>query len=212
MNHLCKNDDCLTCQLGFLFNNIYICKSKKISKTTATTNFIRILRKNENAILFGLIEKKNNFINETSLKLINFNRFITSLIYNEMIDDSIYTSKISNFKKLYTDIIKSKTNFIDQLLGSDISTILKCSSCQTEIKKEQHVFIYPLATSTGLNNKSFESILYRTFNNHEKIKTWCITCNKFKQLEKYSKLLNYPNIFNFEISLDEKVINNFIKF
>jgi PAB-dependent poly(A)-specific ribonuclease subunit 2 len=197
LNHLCKKEFCLCCELGFLFHML----DTGPGQPTQASNFLRTFRQIPQgqcipinfsyvvAAALGLLE--NPVDDQISLIRLmeNFNRFILEQLHKESISNKIQYA------------YNPQVAIIEKLFGSNSLSSSKCLSCKHIATRETTSFQYDMivndVTSTMSKNSlndTFAGLLKATLIRESHTKAWCEKCARYQLTEQKRTILSLPNI------------------
>jgi len=210
MSHSCEDSECITCQLGFLFDMMQKkqehFKEKWCNMTCFPGNFMRILNRrlsrqerNEGSKLF---DDKNH--NDTP----NVIHFLISTVSQELSRDENYPipNKYPHVIPAQMQVLAQqsstteKKNLLELLLSSQLGIRHRCTKCFAERYHESKRMFYRISLSSP--NCSFEQAIQNSISNSrvENIKRRCNHCDRLCPFENISKCVTLPNMLCFVFS------------
>lgn len=182
LNHLCKREFCLSCELGFLFHMLDNANNTGYI-TCQASNFLRSFRQIPQASGLGLTETPADDQKSLVRLMENFNRFILEQLHQESISNpNVDESHISH------------QQIIDQLFGATSRSHSKCLSCKHETRRETRSFQYDMVYQDTANEESFASLLKSSLYRETQTKAWCERCARYQLTEQHRELTSFPNI------------------
>lgn len=187
LNHLCKKEFCLSCELGFLF---YMLDHSEEMNCQAS-NFLRSFRQIPQATGLGLTETPADDQISLVRLMENFNRFIFEQLHKE---------SSQNPPMFPSEIFTSFPPIIDQVFGTTGISHNKCLSCKFETRRETSSFQFDLVlpeqtpTNPSGSEATFLSVLHNTLKRETHTKAWCEKCARYQLTEQRREITNLPNI------------------
>ncbi|CAG8616504.1 10808_t:CDS:10, partial [Acaulospora morrowiae] len=171
----CSKENCLCCELGFLFRMLEDARGRNCQ----ASNFLRAFSTIPQASALGLFEPEEPDEKTTySLLIQNFNRFILEQLHQECNSE--------NNPRLLKSLPLEKTSLsmIQQLLGMQM---VSTSLCKCETRTERHTipFVVDLNYSSnnskgkGSSTKSFVDVLRSSIQRETQPKAWCNKCQQY---------------------------------
>ncbi|QSL66214.1 hypothetical protein MERGE_000589 [Pneumocystis wakefieldiae] len=182
----CIKEDCLLCEMGFLFKMLFDANGQNCQ----ATNFLHVLSTSSQAMSLGLIvdesmEKKISF----SPIIQGLNRFLLEKLNEESLNESLSD--------------QHNTNNISPLAEPNgiFSKIITFCSCGVNSIRNSIIFsidfIYPKITSEkSFSLASFSSILAASINREKQNKAWCSNCHQFRFLTTRRTISSFPCYLN----------------
>jgi hypothetical protein len=200
LNHLCKSEFCLACELGFLFHmleqrNVQVCQA---------SNFLRALRQIPQVLALGLVEPPDAEIDQmTYPRLVQqFTRFL--------------------FEQLHKETTMHGRSICTALFGASTSTRSRCLSCRGETTREASFFDYDIAypdadTAAAANTAaadapssvSFADVLRTTFEKRVRTKTWCERCKQYQLTTQVKRIASLPNSLCLYSAVSPSIMDRF---
>lgn len=182
----CTKEDCLLCEMGFLFKMLLDANGQNCQ----ATNFLHVLSKSSQAMSLGLIidesmEKKTSF----SPVIQGLNRFLL-----EKLSDESLNKHLPNYHNSNNVSPLVKTNGI-------FSKIISFCSCGANSIRNSTIFaidfIYPKINSEkNFPVASFSSILAASINREGQNRAWCPSCHQFRFLTTQRTIGELPCYLN----------------
>ncbi|KAK4519134.1 uncharacterized protein ATC70_009366 [Mucor velutinosus] len=196
----CPKDNCLLCELGFLFRMLEDSKGQNCQ----ATNFLRAFSTIPQASALGLFEPETPNRNLSFSTLMqNFTRFIMEQIHQE---SNVPSANPLISKALVRDIaIHNKTNeeleipsTMQQLFGLQTLSQSKCGSCQAEVSRITYPFVvdmlYPKKNDRKSRKRSFTSILKASMYRENQTKAWCAHCHQYQPTTTKKIICGLPSV------------------
>lgn len=198
----CPKDNCLLCELGFLFRMLEDSKGQNCQ----ATNFLRAFSTIPQASALGLFEPETPNRNLSFSTLMqNFTRFIMEQIHQE---SNIPSANPLISKALIRDIaIKSEEeqektleipSTMQQLFGLQTLSQSKCGSCQEEVSRITYPFVvdmlYPKKNDRKSRKRSFTSILKASMYRENQTKAWCANCHQYQPTTTKKIICGLPGV------------------
>ncbi|KAG2231202.1 hypothetical protein INT48_005923 [Thamnidium elegans] len=197
----CPKDNCLLCELGFLFRMLEDSKGQNCQ----ATNFLRAFSTIPQASALGLFdpETPNRNISFSTL-MQNFTRFIMEQIHQE---SNITTGNPLISKSLVRKIMEKddgevKTleipSTMQQLFGLQTLSQSKCGACQEEVSRITYPFVvdmlYPKKNDRKSRKRSFTSILKASMYRENQTKAWCAICHQYQPTTTKKIICGLPGV------------------
>ncbi|CAO3669082.1 unnamed protein product [Umbelopsis vinacea] len=197
----CQKENCLCCELGFLFRMLEDANGQNCQ----ATNFLRAFRTIPQAGALGLFEPEqpDNTISYSML-IQNFIRFILEQLHQETVvpnANPILLRSIAAEEEATSDLPST----IQQVFGLKTTNYSKCSHCSNEIVRTTYPYVvdimYPkkLASSNvkqdqRIKKRSFASLLKTSINRETKTKAYCVNCQQYQPIATKKLLRELPSI------------------
>ncbi|CAL8113910.1 unnamed protein product [Orchesella dallaii] len=180
LNHLCKREACLSCELGFLFHMLDQSKSIPCSGS----NFLRAFRVVPEASALGLILQESQSKKRSAfLRLIqSWNRFILHQIQTE-VGKTEFDKKGSNGNSCRTtpNPIFPTADSVLKIFVMKQENTNRCTRCGREEKKESEVLLSNMSYSfAGGRHCEFVKILQKSISPEQTTPAWCDKCEKYQ--------------------------------
>ncbi|KAI8384404.1 ubiquitin carboxyl-terminal hydrolase-domain-containing protein [Radiomyces spectabilis] len=154
----CPKENCLLCELGFLFRMLEDSKGQNCQ----ATNFLRAFSTIPQAAALGLFEPETPDRHLSySMLMQNFTRFIMEQLHQE-----------SNQP--------GSNPLISKTLNWNTLSHSKCGSCQHEISRITYPFVVDLLYPKKSKKRSFTSILKASMYRENQTKAWCPSCHSYQ--------------------------------
>ncbi|KAJ3407564.1 poly(A)-specific ribonuclease [Chytridiales sp. JEL 0842] len=206
----CTKENCLCCELGFLFRML----QSSNGANCQATNFLRAFGSSQEASALGVLEPEapsTVTVNYANL-IQNFNRFILEQLHKESLQgggDGKNNSDAGAGSQ-------QKISYMQESVGLEVLNVNKCQ-CQNQESREIHSFVVdmlykktPASAKTAAPQKQdtqFCTILQQSLNRVTHARAWCSSCSKYQQtsterIVKQTKDVVIINLGNF---LDEEL-------
>ncbi|CAG8494661.1 13748_t:CDS:10 [Funneliformis mosseae] len=173
----CTKENCLCCELGFLFRMLEDAKGRNCQ----ASNFLRAFGTIPQVLALGLFEPDEpDEKTPYSMLIQNFNRFILEQLHQEC--------NSNNNPRLLKSLPLEKTplSMIQQLFGMQVASISKCQ-CDTQTDRLTTPFVLDLQFSSKNHKgkeresktKSFVDILRTSIRRETQQKAWCNNCQQY---------------------------------
>ncbi|EPB86120.1 hypothetical protein HMPREF1544_07108 [Mucor circinelloides 1006PhL] len=205
----CPKDNCLLCELGFLFRMLEDSKGQNCQ----ATNFLRAFSTIPQASALGLFEPETPNRNLSFSTLMqNFTRFIMEQIHQESNVPSanplISKALVRNITAMDDDDEgnddKSSTvplevpSTMQQLFGLQTLSSSKCGSCQEQVSRITYPFVvdmlYPKKNDRKSRKRSFTSILKASMYRENQTKAWCTHCHQYQPTTTKKIICGLPGV------------------
>ncbi|KAI8642360.1 ubiquitin carboxyl-terminal hydrolase-domain-containing protein, partial [Parasitella parasitica] len=194
----CPKDNCLLCELGFLFRMLEDSKGQNCQ----ATNFLRAFSTIPQASALGLFEPETPNRNLSFSTLIqNFTRFIMEQIHQE---SNIPSANPLISKALVRNIATKQDGELEipstmqQLFGLQTQSQSKCGSCQEEVSRITYPFVvdmlYPKKNDRKSRKRSFTSILKASMYRENQTKAWCASCHQYQPTTTKKIICGLPGV------------------
>ncbi|CAG8466414.1 17986_t:CDS:10 [Racocetra fulgida] len=166
----CSKENCLCCELGFLFRML----EDAVGRNCQASNFLKAFSTIPQAL--DLFEPdKPDEKSPYSMLIQNFNRFILEQLHQECNSD--------NNPRLLKSLPLEKTSLsvIQQLIGMQMISVNKCQ-CEAETERNITSFVVDLNYSIKDKHtapKSFVDILRSSIRRETQPKAWCNNCQQY---------------------------------
>ncbi|KAJ2956748.1 hypothetical protein NQZ79_g7424 [Umbelopsis isabellina] len=199
----CQKENCLCCELGFLFRMLEDANGQNCQ----ATNFLRAFRTIPQAGALGLFEPEqpDNSISYSML-IQNFIRFILEQLHQETYSPNANPVILPSLTAGIEESNSTDTpSSIQQVFGLKTSNYSKCSHCGNEISRTTYPYVvdimYPkkLATSNvkqdiRIKKRSFASLLKTSINRETKTKAYCVNCQQYQPIGTKKLLRELPSV------------------
>ncbi|KAI7904509.1 ubiquitin carboxyl-terminal hydrolase-domain-containing protein [Cokeromyces recurvatus] len=179
----CPKDNCLLCELGFLFRMLEDSKGQNCQ----ATNFLRAFSTIPQASALGLFEPETSNKNLPFSTLIqNFTRFIMEQIHQE--------SNLSTGNPLISKAFNQTIHFKNdqEPIKLDIpSTMQQLFGLQT---LSQIDMLYPKKNDKKSRKRSFTSILKTSMYRENQTKAWCSNCHQYQPTTTKKIICGLPGV------------------
>ncbi|CAB4393897.1 unnamed protein product [Rhizophagus irregularis] len=173
----CTKENCLCCELGFLFRMLENARGRNCQ----ASNFLRAFSTIPQALALGLFEPDEPDENTPYSMLIqNFNRFILEQLHQEC--------NSNNNPRLLKSLPLEQTShsMIQQLFGMQVASISKCQ-CETQTDRLTTSFVVDLQFSSKSHKgkeresktKAFVDILRTSIQREIQQRAWCNNCQQY---------------------------------
>ncbi|CAG8702572.1 16980_t:CDS:10, partial [Dentiscutata erythropus] len=171
----CSKENCLCCELGFLFRML----EDAVGRNCQASNFLKAFSTIPQALALDLFEPdKPDEKFPYSVLIQNFNRFILEQLHQECNSDN----NPRLLKSLPLD--KTSLSMIQQLLGMQMISVNKCQ-CGTETERNITSFVVDLNYSSKnskdkhTTSRSFVDVLRSSIRRETQPKAWCDNCQQY---------------------------------
>ncbi|KAG0174836.1 poly(A)-specific ribonuclease [Apophysomyces sp. BC1015] len=180
----CAKENCLLCELGFLFRMLEDSKGQNCQ----ATNFLRAFSTIPQAAALGLFEPETPDRNLSySMLMQNFTRFIMEQLHQES-NTPGSNPLISNILHREVDDEKKDSETLpstmQQLFGLQTLSLSKCGGCNQEISRITYPFVvdmlYPKKHHPKSRKRSFTSVLKASMYREGQTKAWCPNCHQYQ--------------------------------
>ncbi|CAG8530129.1 26363_t:CDS:10, partial [Racocetra persica] len=171
----CSKENCLCCELGFLFRML----EDAVGRNCQASNFLKAFSTIPQAVALDLFEPdKPDEKSPYSMLIQSFNRFILEQLHQECNSD--------NNPRLLKSLPLEKTSLsvIQQLFGMQMISVNKC---QCEAETERNIISFVVDLNYSIKNskdkhtapKSFVDILRSSIRRETQPKAWCNNCQQY---------------------------------
>ena len=174
----CLNDNCLLCEMGFLFDML----EKASGQNCQATNFLKTFSSLSHASSLGLLEEQLSSRPLTEM-IQSTNRFLLDKIAAE-------------FRQTSPHI-----NHMDQMLNTVALATIRCAHCTNEMVRpgssRVHELVYPpktLKNHMRIPRPSFSQILKASVERHDQTRGWCDRCKRYQQLATRKSIQGLPAV------------------
>ncbi|KAF2360218.1 PAB-dependent poly(A)-specific ribonuclease subunit PAN2 [Trinorchestia longiramus] len=197
LSHLCSREFCLACELGFLFHMLDI--SMKQGQPCNAANFLRAFRTIPEASAMSLTLSDSDTRAKVNLpsKIMSWNCFVLQQLKNELQCDLKEKAEAAGTPD------EMPSNLIDDVFGSLVSRITRCSRCSHSSTVHTTVLLHSLSLQEimpELRSKTeaeepveFSKVVEAGLCQGSSTQAWCEECNKYQpqqQLRSYQLLPN----------------------
>ncbi|XP_015791797.1 PAN2-PAN3 deadenylation complex catalytic subunit PAN2 isoform X3 [Tetranychus urticae] len=212
LNHLCRREFCLTCELAFLFHMI---DESSFQNPCQATNFLRAFRQMPKASALTLVLPEDDDLR----RKVNFPslaqswwRFILHQLHSELSSPDATTYNKES----------PSTSIITELFGihEKSSYTCKCGHAWEEEKmKYPTTLLHPdnskynnfnkedkAPTNNELQNENypFQELLKKSLNMEQNMSAYCDKCNKFQYVAQKRQIESLPDILSINSALDQE--------
>ncbi|KAI8067921.1 ubiquitin carboxyl-terminal hydrolase-domain-containing protein [Gongronella butleri] len=171
----CEKENCLLCELGFLFRMLEDSKGQNCQ----ATNFLKAFSTIPQASALGLFEPESPTPNISYAMLMqNFTRFILEQLHQEASTNENPT--ILTTAAETDDTSAPVPSTIQQLFGLRTSNQTKCTTCNNEATRVTYPFVVDLLYPKKPKKRSFTSVLKGSMHRETQTKAWCAKCAKYQ--------------------------------
>ncbi len=231
LNHLCnsnkeqekdvetKDEDCLCCELMFLFHMIDIAKHERPAiRSCQSTNFLRVFKQVPEVAALGLLDRqdrKSNKIIETFywflLNYIDAKKMkqpvereeekkqlmpsldALSLSDKEFSNSNSVVEDLFGFEMCHQDYCCNTTNYNEKP---------HCTSRISQVKTIELTYPATINTSTT-PPPSFSTLLFNSLTKSSRVlKTWCKECNGYQLTNQTRRPLSLPKVLNIQCNMN----------
>ncbi|ORZ18884.1 ubiquitin carboxyl-terminal hydrolase-domain-containing protein [Absidia repens] len=213
----CEKENCLLCELGFLFRMLEDSKGQNCQ----ATNFLKAFSTIPQAGALGLFEPETPTRNISYSMLIqNFVRFILEQLHQEantpgsnpvilktlqksaVVDDSVTADTTSETQSSSTTTATTTTqdtnantpSTMQQLFGLQTLTQSKCGSCNNEMSRITYPFAVDLLYPKKQKKRTFTSLLKTSMYRENQTKAWCSNCQKYQSTTTKKIIQGLPSV------------------
>ncbi|CAO3691385.1 unnamed protein product [Rhizopus stolonifer] len=197
----CPKDNCLLCELGFLFRMLEDSKGQNCQ----ATNFLRAFSTIPQANALGLFEPETPIRGLSYSTLIqNFTRFVMEQIHQEANQS---TGNPLIFKPLIRKIVQvpsGETERLDipstmqQLFGLQTVSQSRCGNCLNQVSRMTYPFVvdllYPKKNDRKSRKRTFSSILKASLYRESQTKAWCTNCRQYQPTATKKVICGLPGV------------------
>lgn len=205
LNHCCRNEFCMACELNFLFHMLDISKGMPCQ----ASNFLRAFRTIPEAAALDLIlneadEAKNK---QNLIRIIqSWNRFILQQLHSETVE--ILDDRLDDGETTGGEFDSSHQSIISRLFGTELFTCHRCR-CSREKFVDSTTLLFSLTYPNSLkgSNKttdqtSFGQLLTKSLCLEQTTHAWCEQCEKYQPTVQSRRLKNLPAILSINCGFD----------
>jgi DNA polymerase III epsilon subunit-like protein len=197
LNHVCKTEFCLACELGFLFHML----ESRNAAVCQTSNFLRALRQIPQVAALGLAEPADADVDQmTYPRLVQqFTRFL--------------------FEQLHKETALHGRSICTTLFSATTSTRSRCLSCRSETTRDASFFDYDVAYpdagddaapgAAAPGTASFRDVLSATFEKKVRTKTWCERCKQYQLTTQVKRLASLPGTLCLHTPVSPSLVDRF---
>ncbi|CAO3607066.1 unnamed protein product [Cunninghamella echinulata] len=194
----CEKENCLLCELGFLFRMLEDSKGQNCQ----ATNFLKAFSTIPQANALGLFEPESPTKNISySMLMQNFTRFILEQLHQESNTQPNNPFILNTLKNKHTtndnDEIstpKEVPSTMQQLFGLQTSSQSKCGNCNNEVSRTTYPFVVDLLYPKKSKKRSFTSLLKTSMYRENQTKAWCPICQKYQPTTTKKIIQGLPSI------------------
>ncbi|KAI9313283.1 ubiquitin carboxyl-terminal hydrolase-domain-containing protein [Dichotomocladium elegans] len=188
----CARENCLLCELGFLFRMLEDSKGQNCQ----ATNFLRAFSSFPQAGALGLFEPETPDSKLSySMMIQTFLRFLLEQLHletdtpmNPLISSTILQLEQQDFPMPST---------IQQVFGLQTLTQSRCSSCNHDVSRITYPFVidmlYP-KKDQKMRKRSFTSILKGSMYRENQTKAWCVNCRQYQLMSVKKAIQSLPSV------------------
>ncbi|KAI7871039.1 ubiquitin carboxyl-terminal hydrolase-domain-containing protein [Spinellus fusiger] len=203
----CPKENCLLCELGFLFRMLEDAKGQNCQ----ATNFLRAFSTIPQAAALGLFEPETpDRCASYSTLMQNFTRFIMEQLHQESnVADNPLISKVINLDNDINepmegaDALKPTETIgipscMQQLFGLQTLSQSKCGSCHHQTSRITYPFVvdmlYPKKREQKSRKRSFTSVLKASMYRENQTKAWCPSCHQYQPTTTKKVIRGLPGV------------------
>lgn len=182
----CRADNCITCELGYLFDML----EKAQGKSCQATNFLKMLSRQPNAEHLGILEDVAKGIPLTNM-VQNLNRVLVNTIAEH--ESTPATASAS------------------QIFGMTGLAHSRCGHCSFEASHPQvfqtHELVYPSKAGRALPRsiqQRFSHILKASVERYDQQRGWCSNCQGYKVIASRRTVHSTPNVLMLDATLQSQ--------
>ncbi|OZJ05811.1 hypothetical protein BZG36_00878 [Bifiguratus adelaidae] len=198
----CNKENCLCCELGFLFRMLEDCKGQNCQ----ASNFLRAFSTIPQAGALGLFEPEvPDPTISYSLLIQHFNRFILEQLHQDSNNSTSNPKLLKDdaYMELASNTVPSP---IQQVFGMRTANVSKCSRCGNLNERIVYPFVvdmtYPKLDSIppklGSSDKkrSFADVLGLSLHRESQTKAWCSKCQAYQPTTTKKVVQSLPLVLN----------------
>lgn len=222
LNHTCSRENCLCCELSFLFHMMDISPGMPCQ----SSNFLRALRTIPEASALGLVFTDQAAVWQSNVPRLvqSFIRFILQQIHVQIIPAE--KDKSASNKSRQTPSSPSKANKVKaEDMGKEISAVLDqprpaveqendeeslfsklfgmvqekvtvCTRCKEKKSKNDTVLLCNLMYPDSKEKQDFQDVVCSSMCPEQTTPAWCEQCKKYQTTNQTRNLLTLPNILS----------------
>ncbi|ORZ06801.1 ubiquitin carboxyl-terminal hydrolase-domain-containing protein, partial [Lobosporangium transversale] len=198
----CPRENCLTCELGFLFRML----EDSNGQNCQARNFLRAFSTIPQASALGLFEPDEPDTKTMYSSLIqNFNRFVLEQLHQECSLDRVSASATLN------PLPVSALSPIQQIFSIKTSSTSICGHCGLEEERVTYPFVldllWPKPTKEIQQPMLFSEILKASICRESHNRVWCSQCQQYQPTTNKKTLQDLPLVLSINTALNPKEPN-----
>ncbi|GAO46990.1 hypothetical protein G7K_1204-t1 [Saitoella complicata NRRL Y-17804] len=198
MSASCSRHKCMFCELGFLSNMLQDAKGQNCH----ASNFLRTLKSMKQASALGLLDGEDGIDGKIASRaptIQSFNRFFLDQINMEgrETDQQPVTGDVQA-----AVTAKAATSIPADLMGMNITTLMRCTACASESVKPSTNMVFDLIYPKPHTNRreppvpSFSSVLRASIHREGQTRAWCNNCRQYQLLGTRKLVRNLPPVLS----------------
>ena len=218
LNHTCERENCVCCELSFLFHMMDISPGMPCH----SGNFLRAMRTIPEASALGLVFSDQNAIWKTNVpRLIqSWNRFILHQISIQLANarDSNPDSSLArlsrgglltNKESPESDVSESSPqpmvgheDLFQAMFGMKQEKVNVCTKCKISSSTDDVVLLCNLVYPETKEKTQFEQVLCSSLSPEQTTPAWCEKCRKYQPTHQRRNLRSLPNMLSLNAGMD----------
>ena len=206
LNHTCNRENCVCCELSFLFHMMDISPGMPCH----SGNFLRGLRTIPEASALGLVFPDQASVWSANVPRLvqSWNRFIL-----HQISVQLANSKVSNDSQPGSKIKQTPSEppsekdlkdsaVFSELFGMKQDKVNICTKCNAKSSTQDTLLLCNLVYPDSKEPTNFESIVGESMGQEQTTPAWCEKCRKYQSTNKRRNLLSLPHVLSLNAGLD----------
>ena len=212
LNHTCSRENCVCCELSFLFHMMDISRGIPCH----SGNFLRSLRTIPEASALGLIFTDQNSVwkNNVPRLIQSWNRFILQQIFvqssSKMAGNNIpkwakETTPSPDMSAAGDGSDPAEDPLFSQLFGIKQEKVNVCSKCKRKVSTRDTILLCNLVypdLGAKIEPTPFQQIVCSSMCPDQTTPAWCEKCKKYQSTNQSRNLLSLPQILSFNAGMD----------
>ena len=184
----CIQDNCLLCELGYLFGMLYDAKGQNCQ----ASNFHKSLASNKEALNLGLVLPDSTA--QPPIPWANLTQSFNRFLLETLVRDSLAS-------KAKDDDPYSRSSELDSIIGIFSKIISKCACGFESVKPGMSVvtdlaYVKPIVSRKDNQTTQFSTILRMSIHREGHVRDWCQACRQYQPANIRRVIQSLPAVIN----------------